>query len=310
MRHTARWVVVAAWLVAISACGGSEESDDAATPQTETVPDTVRSTETPASTADSDGSTTPVSPVTPGGPTAVEVTIDGRSLAGWCSGDSDEGSPTVVLSSGLGNRGSQLVSIETALKAESRVCSYDRAGLGGSDPAATPQTFTDVVDDLNTFLVQGHIDPPYVLVGHSMGGSIVIRYAQQHAADVAGFVAMNPIPPFTSWIARASEVQSPEELQSMEIDFYEGANDEGIDLRDTDLTIEEPVSDDIPYVVMYAEDCPGDFCDRIRPVLQAATEEFASLGDRGKFIAVPGAGHDLYITNLDDILTEVRALLG
>ena len=239
----------------------------------------------------------------------VSVSVDGRSLDGSCSGESADGRPTVVLASGLGNLGSQLATIEGALTGEVRVCSYDRAGVGSSDPAASTQSLTDVVGDLHAFLDQGEIAPPYVLAGHSLGGSIVIRYAQLYPDEVAGFISMNPVPPYTSWIQRASTVETPEELQTIEIGFYEGANDEGLDLRDTDLTIADPIADDIPYVVMYAENCPGDFCDRIRPPLEAATAEFAGLGAGGRFVSFPDAGHDIYRTQLDDIVAELRSML-
>ncbi|MEJ7772815.1 MAG: alpha/beta hydrolase [Geodermatophilaceae bacterium] len=282
MKHSIYKRLATAWviLVAVAACGASAGSPDPS--------------------ASSNGT---------GDPADVLVSVDGRSIAGTCAGESAPGAPTVVLSSGLGNSTTQLASIRSALEPETRVCSYDRAGLGPSDPSPTTQSLSDVVDDLHAFLDQGEITPPYVLVGHSFGGSIVIRYAQQHPDDVVGFVTMNPVPPYTSWIQRASAVETPEELQTMEIDFYSGANDEGLDLRDTDLTIGEPISDDIPYVVMYAEDCPGDFCDRIRPVLEAATSEFADLGAQGTFVAVPNAGHEIFLTNLDDVLAEIRSLL-
>jgi pimeloyl-ACP methyl ester carboxylesterase len=209
------------------------------------------------------------------------------------------------LSSGLGNRGSQLSSIEAALTNETRVCSYDRAGFGGSDRAATPQTLTDVVEDLHVFLDQGNIAPPYVLVGQSVGGNIVYRYAQTHSDTVTGFVAMNPVPPYSSWIANAP-FDTAEEKHA-EIEFFEGANDEQLDLRDTDLMVDEPTPDDLRYVIMFSpEDCPPKACS----VLAEATEEVAHHGSQGTFVAVPGAGHEIWLTNLDDIVTEIHTLLG
>ena len=284
IKRRAMSVVVVLGLLAISACSNSKP----------TAP--------PAATSSS------TSVETSGSPVGVTAVIGGHAIVGSCSGSSVAGSPTVVLVSGMGNPGSQLSSIKTELEGEVRVCSYDRPGLGRSEPTSRKMTLSSVVEDLAAFLEKGKIKPPNVLVGHSFGASVVIRYAQLYPDNVAGFVSMNPVPPYTSYLARASEVETPAELQTNEIDYYRGQNEESIDLRDTDLTL-GPIEDGMPYVVMEAEDCPGDFCDRIRPVLAAATKELAGLGSGGRFIAVSGAGHDIFLTNLDDIAAEVRKLL-
>jgi pimeloyl-ACP methyl ester carboxylesterase len=137
----------------------------------------------------------------------------------------------------------------------------------------------------------------------------VYRYAQTHSNAVTGFVAMNPVPPYTSWLEQAAKVETPEELQSIEVEFFKGANDERVDLRDTDLMVDEPTTDDLHYVIMFAEDCPGDFCDRIRPVLAAATNALANLGAGGTYVAVPGAGHEIFATDLATVREQILQLL-
>jgi pimeloyl-ACP methyl ester carboxylesterase len=240
---------------------------------------------------------------------AITVTVGDGTLAGSCRGVSRDGAPTVILVAGLGNPGAQLAMVSDALVQRGRVCWYDRPGQGSSDPVSHPQNLTSVVADLGTFLKQAAIAPPYVLVGHSFGASEVIRYAQTHPEQVAGFVAMNPVPPYHEWIRRAKKVETPDELQSTEIDFYKGSNEEHIDLTDTDLTL-SPIPDTMPYVVMQSEDCSGDFCERIKPVLHKATEELLGhLGARGRFVAFADRPHDLYSTNLADVVAEVTRLL-
>jgi pimeloyl-ACP methyl ester carboxylesterase len=241
--------------------------------------------------------------------TAVTATVSGRTIAGSCRGVSNRGAPTVILVAGLGNPGAQLATVGDALGSGTRVCWYDRPGLGSSDPVTHPQSLASVVKDLAAFLTQAAIKPPYVLVGHSFGASEVIRYAQVHPEEVAGFVAMNPVPPYHQWIRRVKAVETPEELKSMEIDFYKGTNEESIDLTDTDLTL-APVPDTMPYVVMQSENCSGDFCERIKPVLRKATEELLGhLGAGGRFVAFPDRPHDLYTSNLADVVAEVTKLL-
>ena len=239
---------------------------------------------------------------------SIEVEVDGRVLWGECSGEAEDGETTVALDAGLGNTGSHLALISTEVQAFTRVCTYSRAGLGSSDPAAGSRSLDDLVEDLHAFLDVGDVPGPYVLVGQSLGGSVVLRFAQAHPEEVAGVVSMNPVLPYSDWIERAAKVETKDELQTYEIGFYEGANDESVDLRDTDALLEVPFPVEIPYVVMYAEDCAGEFCDRIRPVLEAATADLADLNELGTFISVKGAGHEIFGTHLDDVVAEIEAL--
>ena len=237
---------------------------------------------------------------------SIEIDVGGRVIAGSCSG---EGEPTVILDAGLGNPGTQLAPIASELESETRVCSYDRAGNGASDAVNATRTLSDVVEDLNAFLEGSGIPGPYVLVGQSIGGTVVMRYAQVHPETVAGFVSMNPVAPYSDWVERAATVETKDELRTLELSFYRGSNDEAVDLRDSDLILEEPMPPDIPYTVLYAEDCPGEFCDRIRPVLEDAMADLAELNDLGTFVAVKGAGHEIFASDLDEVLAQITRLI-
>jgi len=113
----------------------------------------------------------------------------GRRLNLYCTG---AGSPTVVFDSGLGDGTRAWGLIQPAIAAHARACSYDRAGLGFSDPPTRPSTSANVVDDLHRLLHAAHIKPPYVLVGHSLGGMHVKLYAETYLPEVAGLVFVDP----------------------------------------------------------------------------------------------------------------------
>ena len=76
-----------------------------------------------------------------------------------------------------------------------RVCSYDRAGIGWSDPdpADEPRPSTQVAETLHTLLHNAGIDGSYVLVGHSSGGLHVRNFADQYPEEVAGMVLVDAI---------------------------------------------------------------------------------------------------------------------
>src|SRR5687767_9865804 len=121
------------------------------------------------------------------------VDIGGRSLFISCTGT---GTPTVVLEAGSGNTADTWVSVQPEVARFTRVCSYDRAGLGQSDPAPTGvRTVQDSVDDLHALLGAAAISGPVVLVGHSLGGLIVRLYASQYPDEVAGAVLVDGMPP-------------------------------------------------------------------------------------------------------------------
>lgn len=78
--------------------------------------------------------------------------------------------------------------VQPELAKSYRVCSYDRAGLGWSDPSPEPRTVQNIVDELHALLHQVNINGPYVLVGHSFGGYTVRVYAKEYPDEVAGIV--------------------------------------------------------------------------------------------------------------------------
>jgi pimeloyl-ACP methyl ester carboxylesterase len=117
------------------------------------------------------------------------VSIGDRKLNLYCAG---EGSPTVVFDSGLGDGVTVWGLVQPMVATATRACAYDRAGLGFSDPASTPRTSANMVDDLHRVLRAGGVDPPYVLVGHSLGGLTIKLYAFAYPTEVAGLVFVDP----------------------------------------------------------------------------------------------------------------------
>jgi pimeloyl-ACP methyl ester carboxylesterase len=105
-----------------------------------------------------------------------------------------EGSPTVVLESGGGGGSStQDWPLLGRVARFTHALSYDRAGLGWSDPARAPRTFTGMADDLDALLVAAGASPPFVLVGGSFGGLLVRGYCRRFATRVAGAVILDAV---------------------------------------------------------------------------------------------------------------------
>lgn len=115
---------------------------------------------------------------------------DGRRLNLYCTGT---GSPTVILDLGFGAPLISWGAVQPAIAKITRVCSYERAGYGFSDPAPLPRTTAAIVDDLHNLLRAADVLPPYVLVGHSMAGLDVRLYADRYSSEVVGLVLIDPL---------------------------------------------------------------------------------------------------------------------
>ncbi|MDT7605435.1 MAG: hypothetical protein QOF61_3432 [Acidobacteriota bacterium] len=103
------------------------------------------------------------------------------------------GTPTVVLDCGLGDGLEAWGAIFPEIARFARVVAYDRAGYGKSEPGAEPRSHTQIATELHTMLHRAGIAPPYVLVGHSLGGANIRAFAYLFREEVAGLVFVDPL---------------------------------------------------------------------------------------------------------------------
>jgi pimeloyl-ACP methyl ester carboxylesterase len=101
----------------------------------------------------------------------------------------------VVLEPGGGEMSANLGWITPAVAQDTRVCVYDRAGRGWSEPASTPQDGMQIATDLHTLLHRGGVPGPYVLAGHSFGGLYVLTFADRYPDEVTGLVLVDSTAP-------------------------------------------------------------------------------------------------------------------
>ncbi|HSL47312.1 MAG TPA: alpha/beta hydrolase [Anaerolineales bacterium] len=119
--------------------------------------------------------------------------VGGYMLHIHCTG---QGSPTVLLEGGLGGTSLDWSLVQPELSADTRVCSYDRAGLGWSEhnPSGAPRTSSQIVQELHTLLASTGIEGPYILAGLSAGGMHVQMFADRYPDEVLGMVLVDPTP--------------------------------------------------------------------------------------------------------------------
>jgi pimeloyl-ACP methyl ester carboxylesterase len=263
-----------------------------------------------------------------------------------CTG-ADGGSPTVILESGLGDTYISWRKVQPEIAKFTRVCSYDRAGLGFSDSSPKPRTSQVIAQELHALLNAAAIAPPYVLVGHSMGGYDVRLYASLYRSEVAGMVLVDASHP-------DQENRLPAELKNMEGSwqreamFLEYATPFGVprliglcDQPPAERAAEcnfhsarEGVAElqsfkesaaqtaatgslgDMPLAVLshdpnkpYA-DLPADLAKPTNEAWEKMQEELAHLSTRGTQTAVKGSSHYIQIDSPEVVIATVRDIVN
>lgn len=153
-------------------------------------------------------------------PPGTLVEVNGKFSHLQCSG---EGSPTIILEAGLDNAGSQVwETIRPALGRLSRVCAYDRAGIMWSDRREKPRDAEKIVGELHELLEAAAEPPPYVMVGHSLGGPLIRVFAHRFSDEVAGFVFVDSSHP------EQNERLPPEAVRDVPLSLLKGISAFGI----------------------------------------------------------------------------------
>jgi pimeloyl-ACP methyl ester carboxylesterase len=119
--------------------------------------------------------------------------VNGHRLYINCVGS---GAPTVVLFNGLGEWTPNWAWVQANVARTTRVCAFDRAGAGWSGGSATREDGHELASDLHALLHAAHVRGPYVLAGHSVGGTYALVYAAQYPRQVAGVALIDSATPY------------------------------------------------------------------------------------------------------------------
>jgi pimeloyl-ACP methyl ester carboxylesterase len=187
------------------------------------------------------------------------VDIGGRSLFIDCRGT---GSPTVILESGLTADTSSWDDVIDSIAETTRVCAYDRANNGQSDPIGR-HTGDQSVSDLEKLVAARKIEPPYILVAWSFGGPIGRLFASRHPDDVVGMVLVDTDP-----VDYRSEGAPfvPDDVR--ERSYWASQNEEELDL---DATLD----------LVRAESTPGSFDHHLLIILTPSVPNSGNIGEGG-----------------------------
>ena len=224
--------------------------------------------------------------------------IDGQPMHLEKRGDHG---PIIIFESGLGADGSAWRAVAGPISTFAQVVLYDRAGLGKSTPFTAPGrpiTARQVADALHRLLVQADLRPPFILVGHSLGGLYAQMFARLHPHEVAGMVLLD-----------ASSTEAPAELTTQarllpgSVEFLEEA---GVAESNREVREAAPFPS-IPLTVIAATD-HGPLFRQWEPTLLRLQRELATLSSRGTLVIATGSGHDVATDRPTLVIDAIRAM--
>ncbi len=233
-------------------------------------------------------------------PTPSMVDIGGYSLAIACQGS---GSPTIVTEAGYDSAGLDTwVALMSGFAKSSRVCAYDRAGTGMSDPRTRTHGVTSATqaEELHMLLQRAGIEGPYVLVAHSYGGFVARLFAAAYRQEVTGMVLIES--------SQEEDVPAYDRYYhgGPEADWIDGGTK--LDIPSTADLLHTTARDygDIPLLVIQAH----RYDDVLSEALWRRTQaDLATLSADGMLIRSGRGGHFVQDDNPDLVLAAVAAVV-
>jgi pimeloyl-ACP methyl ester carboxylesterase len=252
--------------------------------------------------------------------------VGGHRLYLECAGT---GTPTVVLEHGQGTSRATWDEVWPGLVASTRTCRYDRAGRGDSEPGPVPTTSARVVADLHTLLRTAHVAPPYLMVGHSLGGMNVQLYTHTFPAEVVGLVLVESssrdYDPRTAGLGAPGDDPAEQQALAAFLGEYDGfmrdpsKSPEGLDWEASYREL-AAVTDfgALPLRVLTAGDRSWTAPPSATPLLQQrlaalwldAQTKLAARGRRSTHLVVEGAGHFVQKKRPAAVVEAVRSVLA
>ena len=220
------------------------------------------------------------------------------------------GKPTVVFESGLGNGKEAWAHVFHAISAQTHAVAYDRAGYGESDHSHRARDGYQIVRELRAMLAAENIAPPYVLVGHSLGGTIVKLFARTYPEEVAGVVLVDAR--HSEFAVRCRQFGVHRLLyEPPSVLFMLARNAMQGELKAAHITTRQARRagpfPPVPLIVLTQRKAASKWPGGLGKVWGAAQRNMVKMSALGRFKVAEGSGHNVHKDRPDVV---VRAVLN
>lgn len=265
-----------------------------------------------------------------GEPVDKLVDIGTHQLHIYCIG---AGSPTIVVDVGAGESYTSWQPVQEQLAEDTRVCAYDRAGYGQSEPGPMPRDGQRAAAELHLLLQNSGEDGPFLLVGHSLGGLNMQVFAASYPEHVVGVVLLDPSP--LGWMvgdgfpelrdlfaqetaamraaagaARASS-EPEEKAQAAFLDALASEHQEIFGQTAQQVGAIRTFGQ-LPLLVIGATESDprfGDDSEAFRQFWNDESRKLAAKSDRGRFVLTEGSSHQIHLDAPQLVTDAVREML-
>ena len=221
------------------------------------------------------------------------------------------GTPSIVLLNGAGTPIEGWDRVWNRLAELSSVFAHNRFGVGGSGKPPEPQTGQAVVAGLRELLAVAHVPPPYVLVGHSLGGLFVNLFARLHPEEAAAVVFVVATSPMDAFLLEDYGSATHRFLQRT-VDLLPGPGEQSAvaHLADTAKSVTEAAGfPAVPLVVVSGGKHSPMMPRAFRNVWAYRQSQLAALSPQGRHVVARRSGHFPQVTEPDVVVEAVRRVL-
>jgi pimeloyl-ACP methyl ester carboxylesterase len=235
------------------------------------------------------------------------VDADGHRLRLLISG---QGNPTVIFESGGGGAdGGPLEvwkKVQPAVSTFTRTVSYDRAGIGLSAPGPAPRDARQIARELHIALANSKIAPPYILVGHSLGGPYIRVFAGMYPGEVGGLVLVDPTQEeFIKW----NQARETNRVENVDKDILASLAEAHDSTVPTGIPVVLITAMGPRVLPSFATEQQKKDYRAIRPIWSKFHEEWLAKLPNGKHIVTEDSGHMVPFEQPELIVGEIRRMV-
>jgi pimeloyl-ACP methyl ester carboxylesterase len=242
------------------------------------------------------------------------VRVGGDTVTLDCTG---AGSPTVILFAGFNGALTTWAHVQRRLSQRTRVCSYDRLGEGSSSAPRHTMTLASNTRLLHRVLAKARVRGPLVLVGHSAGGDVAVKYARTYRRATVGVVLFDATPPgFLRYVLRVIPVSAhglAGALRTLSAGIITGDNRERLKVAGTRWAPAGSLGRTPLAVVEHGKDIyapVGRFARRLQGGWARGQRRLARLSRRSQLIIATNSGHNIYLDQPQLALDVINAVIG